>query len=76
MPEARMGTHRRGSGLCWGQLEQPREGLCHCFGPKVTSAPSGKRAGQHVLSSTPLPTAPDGDHMEPKVKVQQMNLIL
>lgn len=34
MPEARMGTHGRGSGLGCGQLEQPREGLCHCFGPK------------------------------------------
>lgn len=33
MPEVRMGTHEMGSGLGWGQLEQPGEGLCH-FGPK------------------------------------------
>lgn len=87
MPEARMGTRVGGLGVgCgtdspqgwagsgWGS---PRRVCVTASGLRVMLAKTKwKRAGEHVLSSSPLPTAPDGDHMESKVKVQQMNLIL
>lgn len=64
-------------GWAVGSWSSPGRVCVTALGPRVTSAQTKwERAGQHVLSSSPLPMAPDGDHMEPKVKVQQMNLIL
>lgn len=87
MRDVRMGIHVEG--LREGCISDPPQGwyggiwgspgrVCvTTSGLRVMSAKTKwKRAGEHVLSSAPLPMAPDGDHMESKVKVQQMNLIL
>lgn len=64
-------THHR-AGL--GVAGQAREGL-ESRQPKQSGSTGGKELASMCCQAL-HPTAPDGDHMEAEVKVQQMNLIL
>lgn len=64
-------THHR-AGL--GVARQAREGL-ESRQPKQSGSTGGKELAS-MCCQVLHPTAPDGDHMEAEVKVQQMNLIL